>query len=191
MVWFSSDFHFGHAAIVDPSKTKKGFRYFESVEEMNKTLIETINKYVKEDDILYFLGDFCFGGHKNTPQHRSLIKCKTIHVCRGNHDHHLHKYSEHFTSINDVTWYREASVPIFMSHYSHRVWEGSHKGFIHLYGHSHDSLPPHGKSIDVAVDVAFRMVGEYRPFSLDEVLMIMANRKVKIVDHHKPDTNVR
>ena len=30
--------------------------------EMTDVLIDTINKYVKENDIIYFLGDFTFGG---------------------------------------------------------------------------------------------------------------------------------
>jgi hypothetical protein len=40
------------------------------------------------------------------------------------------------------------------------------------------------KSMDVGVDAAYKRFGEYRPFSLDEVLKIMENKKIKIVDHH-------
>ena len=58
-----SDFHLGHANIAGPktSKWKEGYRNFDSVVEMNDEIINTINKYVKHDDVLYFLGDFCFG----------------------------------------------------------------------------------------------------------------------------------
>jgi len=195
MIWFSSDFHFGHSNIAGPkvSQWSNGYRDFESVEEMNKTLIQTINKYVKYNDILYFLGDFCFGGHKNTPSYRNSLNCQTIHVCRGNHDGHIDKYASCFSSINDVMWYREkrSNYPIFMSHYSHRVWEGSHKSFIHLYGHSHDTIPDWGKSMDVGVDSAYRLVGEYRPFSIDEIVEIMDKREVVHPDHHGENTNVR
>jgi calcineurin-like phosphoesterase family protein len=72
-----------------------------------------------------------------------------------------------------------------MSHYAHRVWPHHHKGSIHLYGHSHSNLDDDwGKSMDVGVDAAYKRFGEYRPFSLDEVLKIMENKKIKIVDHH-------
>jgi calcineurin-like phosphoesterase family protein len=75
MIYFSSDFHFGHQNIAGPkvSNWTKGFRDFDSVHEMNKTLTQTINKYVKPDDILYFLGDFAFGGHINIPSYRHSL----------------------------------------------------------------------------------------------------------------------
>jgi calcineurin-like phosphoesterase family protein len=194
MIWFSSDFHFGHNNIAGPmvSQWDKGYRNFETVQGMNKVLITTINRYVKEDDKLYFLGDFAFGGHTNIPGYRHALNVREIHVCRGNHDGHLDKYKDLFTSINDVMWCKDRKDrPIFMSHYSHRVWEGSHKGYIHLYGHSHDSIVDFGKSMDVGVDTAFRLFGEYRPFSIDEVISIMDKREIEFPDHHEKNTNVK
>jgi calcineurin-like phosphoesterase family protein len=194
MIWFSSDFHFGHQNITGPtvSNWKTGFRDFDSVHEMNKTLTQTINKYVKSGDTLYFLGDFAFGGHTNTPSYRHSLVCETIHLFRGNHDNHIDKYKNLFSSIEDVGWCKDRKDrPIFLSHYSHRVWEGSHKGYIHLYGHSHDSIPDHGKSMDVGVDTAYRLFGEYRPFSIDEIVSIMDKRDIAYIDHHHLDTNVR
>jgi calcineurin-like phosphoesterase family protein len=194
MIWFSSDFHFGHTNIAGAkvSKWDKGYRNFESVEEMDRTLIKTINKYVKEDDIFYFLGDFCFRGHANTPSYRYSLKCQTIHVCRGNHDRHIDKYAYCFSSINDVMWCVERKDrPIFMSHYSHRTWEGSHKGYLHLYGHSHGTIQDFGKSMDVGMDVAYRLTGEYRPFSIDEIVEIMDKKEKEMPDHYGEKTNIR
>ena len=193
MIWFSSDWHFGHTNIAGPkvSQWKSGYRNFESVHEMNKCLTETINKYVKPEDTLFFLGDFCFGGHKNTPAYRHSIQCQTIHLCKGNHDHHIDQYSGLFASVQDVKDLNYTPHTIFMSHYAHRVWQGSHKGWIHLYGHSHDSIPDHGKSMDVGVDVAYRMFGEYRPFSIDEIFQIMNKKQIAFDDHHDTNTNVK
>lgn len=188
MIHFTSDSHFGHFNIVGPkiSKWKDGYRDFDSLEEMNTTLIKTINKYVKKDDVLYFLGDFAFGNHKNIPKYRESIDCETIHFIKGNHDKHIDLYKHLFISINDVLWCEERQDrPIFMSHYSHRVWKGNHKGTIHLYAHSHGSIPDYGKSMDVGVDVAYRMFGEYRPFNIEEIINIMDKRKPEFVDHHK------
>lgn len=193
MIWFSSDFHYGHSNITGPkvSNWKSGYRDFDSVHEMNKCLTQTINKYVKQDDILYFLGDFAFGGHTNIPSYRYSLTCQTIHLVRGNHDTHIDKYKDMFASINDVMWCKERKDrPIFLSHYSHRVWHGSHKGYLHLYGHSHNSIPDHGKSMDVGVDSAYKRTGEYRPFSIDEVINIMDKRSVALIDHHGVETNV-
>lgn len=116
-------------------------------------------------------------------------------MCRGNHDSNIDKYAELFSSIQDTQqfiWKTDHNnFNIFMSHYSHRVWEGSHKGYIHLYGHSHGSISDHGKSMDVGVDVAFRMFGEYRPFSIEEIIKIMNTRKIAFVDGHDSNTNVK
>lgn len=188
MIWFSSDFHFGHTNIAGPavSNWPKGFRDFDSVHEMNKTITKTVNKYVKADDTLYFLGDFSFGGHTNIPGYRRSLICENIHLCRGNHDKHIDKYRDFFSSINDVMWYKgRPDRPIFMSHYSHRVWEGAHKGVIHLWGHSHNGLSDWGKSMDVGIDKAYALFGEYRPFSLDEIIKIMD--KKDSLEHHGED----
>jgi len=41
---------------------------------------------------------------------------------------------------------------IVLCHYSLRVWDRSHYGSWHLYGHSHGNLPPLENSLDVGVD---------------------------------------
>lgn len=192
MIWFSSDWHLGHSNIAGPlvSNWKDGYRDFESVDAMNKAITQTINKYVKWDDVLYFLGDLCFGGHKKTPSYRATINCQTIHVCRGNHDGRIDDYKDCFSSIQDTLFLNFDGTMLFLSHYAHRVWLGSHKGVIHLYGHSHNSIPELGRSMDVGIDSAYWMTGEYRPFSLDEIKKIMVNREPHKIDHHGKDTNI-
>ena len=51
-VFFSSDTHFCHNQpfLYEP-------RGFQSVEEMNEAIIERWNKVVKQDDVVYHLGD--------------------------------------------------------------------------------------------------------------------------------------
>jgi hypothetical protein len=39
-------------------------------------------------------------------------------------------------------------------------------------------------SMDVGIDSAYRILGEYRPFSYDEIARIMAKREHNPVDHH-------
>lgn len=192
--WVTSDPHYGHKNIAGPtvSNWKSGYRDFESVEEMNKTLITTFNKYVQPEDILYILGDFVMGGYKNTPIFRSALKCQTIHLITGNHDGPLiEHYQGYFTSVQPVLQMWHQGQSYFMSHYAHRVWEGSHKGYIHLYGHSHGTIMDHGKSMDVGVDVAYKMFGEYRPFSIEEISKIMTKKEIAFVDGHNSETNVK
>jgi calcineurin-like phosphoesterase family protein len=196
-IWFTSDTHFSHTNIAGPkvSSWKSGYRNFNSVHEMNLALVNGINKYVKEDDILYHLGDWSFGGAQNIFKFRNQIVCKNIHLILGNHDEDIEdkviKYHdtsfnpvELFSSIQDVLTLQLGKTKIFLSHYSHRVWLGSHKGVIHLYGHSHGSIPDYGKSMDVGVDVAYKMFGEYRPFNIGDITNIMSKREVEKIDHH-------
>lgn len=198
MVLFRLALNLGHSNIAGPkcSSWKDGYRDFDSVQEMNEEIIKTLNKYVKYDDELYFLGDFCFGGHKNTPAYRDRINCSTIHVIRGNHDGKIDLYKDNFTSIQDVLTLdldgkSNPKRTIFMSHYAHRIWLGSHKGVIHLYGHSHNSIPDYGRSMDVGIDVAKWLTGEYKPFSLEEILKIMELKSQEFPDHHVETTNMK
>jgi calcineurin-like phosphoesterase family protein len=199
-IWFTSDSHFGHTNIAGPkiSTWSSGYRDFNSVHEMNMALVDGINKYVKEDDILYHLGDWSFGGVQNIFQFRNYIICKNIHLILGNHDQHIIdkeiKYHdttfnpiELFSSVQDVLTIELGKTKLFLSHYSHRVWLGSHKGVIHLYGHSHGSIPDYGKSMDVGVDVAFKKFGEYRPFNIGDITNIMSKRTIEKIDHHGED----
>lgn len=199
-IWFTSDTHFGHTNIAGSkiSNWSSGYRDFNSVHEMNMALVNGINKYVKEDDILYHLGDWSFGGVHNILQFRNLIICKNVHLILGNHDQHIvdkeikyHETSfnpiELFSSVQDVLTLDIGKTKLFLSHYSHRVWLGSHKGVIHLYGHSHGSIPDYGKSMDVGVDVAFKKFGEYRPFNIGDITNIMSKRTIEKIDHHGED----
>lgn len=200
MDWLSSDWHLNHANIAgkNTSNWSHGYRNFSSVEKMNDTIIDNINKYVKHSDTIWFHGDFSFGGHTKIPDLRRRIVCENIHILRGNHDHHIDKYADLFSSIRD---YREKTfvladgrkVPIIMLHYALRIWNGSHKGFLHSYGHCHANLEhsPNGKSMDVGIDNVYRLFGEYRPISVDEFVKFMDKRDTHFIDHHNENTNVR
>lgn len=194
-IFLSSDWHLGHANIAGPatSKWEEGsHRGFSSIEEMDDTIIRNINHMVPEDGIIMFHGDFSFGGHHKVPDYRRRINCQNIHFIKGNHDQHIDKYKDFFTSIQNYWEGSLNGLPFVLLHYALRIWLGSHKGFYHTYGHSHSSLErvPYGKSMDVGIDNAFKLTGEYRPFSLDEVVKILDKREVKMVDNHGKNTNV-
>jgi len=57
--FFTSDYHFFHTNII-----KYENRPFKNVEEMNETIIKKHNERVKEDDLVYFLGDWGFYASK-------------------------------------------------------------------------------------------------------------------------------
>jgi len=59
MNYYISDTHFGHANIIGFDK-----RPFQNTLEMEEKIIENWNKRVTKDDVVYILGDFCWGTEK-------------------------------------------------------------------------------------------------------------------------------
>jgi calcineurin-like phosphoesterase family protein len=113
-------------------------------------------------------------------------------VVLGNHDQVI-TYNRRellqeglLSSIQNYAEVKAQRKLIVLFHYGQRVWNRSHHGSIHLYGHSHGSLPPFGLSVDVGVD-SKEITEEYRPVSFDEVVKYMASRKSEVVDHHGKD----
>lgn len=220
--WFISDTHFYHKNItrgVSKWPNASGVRDFDDELEMTIHIINQINKYVGEDDTLYILGDFAFGGKDNIPLARLLIHCKKIHYIYGNHDHHIRKSYQHlFTTCRD---YAEISIKyrldtddantkmkkqkIILCHYALRVWNQAHHGSWQLHGHSHGSLipidingyyanetaDPLAKQIDVGVDSIFNLCGEYRPIAFSELYELFNSESYKDlrVDQHDENTN--
>lgn len=186
-VFFISDTHFSHRAII-----KYSTRTFSSVDEMDETMIDNWNKLVKPTDTVWHLGDFSFA--RGGALEEILRRLNgSINLCPGNHDKEIIKNIQWlldeklFASIQhykELKGYLPDRLPIVLFHYGMRVWNKSHFGSIHLYGHSHGSLPPHGKSVDVGVDCK-EITDEYRPIHLDEVLQYMSTRNYERVDHHR------
>ena len=63
-----------------------------------------------------------------------------------------------------------------------RVWNASHHGSWHLYGHSHGSLEnnPNGKSMDVFIGN-----NNYYPYEISDIIKILDKRKIQLIDHHE------
>jgi calcineurin-like phosphoesterase family protein len=116
-IWFTSDTHYHHKNIVrgttswadDPSKgaaSVQRTRDFNTLEEHDDALVNNINKVVGENDILYHLGDWSFGGLEYVWEFRKRLKCRFIHLTLGNHDHHIERnrvlpnaYKHHDTGV--------------------------------------------------------------------------------------------
>ncbi len=88
--WFSADYHFGHGIII-----KYCNRPFRTVREMNEAIIKNHNLRVKNEDTVFFVGDFCFrnspGGKKGEGAiHKAEHYIKKLNgrfvFIKGNHD---------------------------------------------------------------------------------------------------------
>jgi calcineurin-like phosphoesterase family protein len=186
--WFTSDEHYFHKNIC-----RFAGRPFESVEKMNRALIENHNSIVGPDDDVYHLGDFCFA---RIDQTESILRqlSGNHHFVRGNHDKELLKNIQRVLDKKlFLTWDKDAEIYvegqfIVLHHYGKRVWNKYHHGAWHLFGHSHGNLPPYGKSVDVGVDSKW-ITGnaEYRPFSFKEIKRFMDKRSIEYADMHGKD----
>ena len=174
-IWFTSDNHFGHKNIIEFSK-----RPFASVEEMNETMIERWNEKIGKDDDVYHVGDFALLAAPKLRQLLDRLNGK-IHLIAGNHERAALECADKFVWIKD---YYELTVSdpdahqgqrfIVLFHYAMRVWNASHYGTWHLYGHSHGELPDDETSLsfDVGVDCH-----AFYPLSYQDVKSKMATKK--------------
>lgn len=183
-LYFTADSHAGHKNIINYCN-----RPFTSVEEMDKALVNNWNSVVTNNDIVFHLGDFCFGTLEQWINFRKQLNGQIIFI-KGNHDKHQNGQLKHlFNSIHD---YLEISVEdptgdqgwqkIVLCHYAFRVWNKSHRSSWSLYGHSHGSLPddPNSLSFDVGVDCH-----NYTPTSYKQVKEIMSRKTFTPIDHHR------
>lgn len=186
-IYFTSDTHFGHENVI-----KFNNRPFKNVEQMDSMLIRNWNSVVDYDADVYHLGDFSL----TTPERTLRILEQlngNIHLIKGNHEKSVLSKSfvrDRFAWIKD---YYELKVEdpdargkhgeqsIVLLHYAMKVWNKSHFGSWHLYGHSHGSLPDdiNSLSFDVGVDSH-----DYKPISYEEVKRIMKKKIFKPLDHH-------
>ena len=180
-IFFTSDTHFNHEKNIEYNK-----RPFQSIEEHDSALIERWNSVVGENDVVYHLGDFVFGGSAVWHDIRSRLNGK-IHLVLGNHDRKNFRknFSNMFESVSEMCTHVIGDRTVIMCHYPLLCFKGSDNRFvIQLYGHVHsgpkcttDDLPRlehcFRNQYDVGVDN-----NDYRPVNIEEVKRIIDARFV-------------
>jgi calcineurin-like phosphoesterase family protein len=168
-------------------------RDFDTLDQMNDRIVNGINSAVGQDDILFHLGDWSFGGFEMIEQFRNRINCKNVHIILGNHDHHIERDREGirqlFTSVNQ---YLELEVKgkdweqnYVLMHYPIISWNKMNDGVIHLHGHVHlfaDRRIGKGKTMDVGVDG-----NGLDPLHTSDIKRLMSNQPIRSgfeFDHH-------
>lgn len=163
---------------------------------MNHAILDNVNNLVKPGDELYILGDFAFTRGKDWAEQitffRDMVLCPNVHLVCGNHDPKRYKDRKFlqriFSSVSDLKQVyiypskaNGKKIPVILCHYAMRVWPASHYGSLHLYGHSHHSLPddPYSLSFDVGVNG-----WDYKPLNEDDIYDVMSKKIWKPKDHH-------
>lgn len=202
MVFFTSDTHYGHKNLVKGTtqwSNPERCRDFLTVQEHDDFIVNQINSLVGQDDVLYHLGDWSFGGYKNIKKFRERIICKEIHLVLGNHDQNVEKNLEEYKdTFKTIQHYLEIEIDgnlIVMSHWPMKIWNKSHKGSWQLHGHCHNNLQPDDwwtsskpderrRTMDVGLDT-----NGLKPWSYEKIKRIM-NKLTKYpsgLDHHEKD----
>ena len=205
MVYLGHLTHYNHKNICSSTTEWKDAndktRDFKSLNHMNDTIVNNINRRVGEDDILFHLGDWSFGGFEKIQEFRDRIICKNIHLVFGNHDKHiLNNKSDIQRLFSSISHYIDLDVRrpskkgkgsidrfrFILMHYPIASWDSMNDGVMHLHGHVH--LPKHqrignGRSLDVGIDG-----NGLEPISLDEVVSLLKDQPIDKLclpqDHH-------
>lgn len=133
MVFYISDTHFGHKAIIDLCK-----RPFKSIDEMDSYIIEAWNSKVRGNDTVYIVGDM-FYKHQDPESVLKKLKGKK-HLIKGNHDATwANKYdcSRYFQSVDSFVEISDGKRNIVLCHYPMMTWNRPQKSYM-IHGHVHN-----------------------------------------------------
>jgi calcineurin-like phosphoesterase family protein len=144
-IWVTSDWHFNHN-----KEFIWGPRGFSSVEEMNENIIEKYNSVVRENDIIYCLGDCGLGGagQEALNQLKNYIERLngTIIIVQGNHCTNkrieLYRQCKNVQQVEVATTLKYGKYHFYLSHYPTLTsnWDNDKplkQRTVNLCGHSH------------------------------------------------------
>lgn len=186
-IFFTADLHIGHKNVI-----KYCDRPFQNVEHMNEELISRWNNKVGKDAIVFVLGDISFA--KNTADIINRLNGR-IYLIPGNHDGSIVDDAFKTLTVTNPSKFdicsqlhevkirvEDENILFVLCHYAMRVWNKRHYGSIHLYGHSHGTLPDdiNSLSMDVGVDTT----EDYAPYHIDDILVKLYKKMDKPIDHH-------
>jgi len=165
MIYFTADTHFGHNNIIKYSK-----RPFNSVNEMDEMLLKNYNNIIKDEDIVYFIGDFCLRPSNHILYYQSLIeKMKgEKHLILGNHDK-LKPFIYVEMGFQSVHTSLEVNIngsKLILNHDPSIHCMFDDKTII-LCGHVHNLFIKQKNVINVGVDVC-----DYKPIDIRRILSI-------------------
>lgn len=190
MRYFMADPHFGHdnhngGIIKMMARVSSRSRLFASIEEHDEHILAEINKRVGPQDELVIGGDFAWD---KPGKYRMKMVVKHVRFVMGNHDR-VQQCTNVFGNVTNIlhtTAFNKQGndkIKIVVTHYPNAFWDGSHKGWGHLYGHMHgqheetlDMLFPERRAFDIGVDNIYRIWGYYGPISEVDVYDYLARR---------------
>lgn len=135
MNYYTADLHFGHKNVIAFDS-----RPFESVEEMDRLLIEYWNSRITEKDTVYIIGDLCYRSSRDPSWYLSRLNGEK-YLILGNHDTTLLSNSKAVSllaGIDKMMHITDGDREICLCHFPLAEWNGYFKGSWHIYGHIHN-----------------------------------------------------
>lgn len=143
-IWITSDWHFNH---------NKPFIYqargFDTIADMNNSIIEKHNKIVSKEDTVYVLGDCLLGDNKIGIECLKQLNGQ-LHIIRGNHCSkeriELYRRLPNVVEVANSFYFSYDGYKFYLSHYptiTTRADAGKplKKCLVNLCGHSHTKDP--------------------------------------------------
>lgn len=134
---YIADYHLNHANIISFDG-----RPYDSVKDMNVALTKNWNSVVKDNDLTYILGDFCWSKNNHTwIDHLNRLNGQK-YLIMGNHDlKSMSRELKHkFVGISDYSEVKEGRRTVLLSHYPITFYRQSHLLDVYmLCGHVHNT----------------------------------------------------
>lgn len=174
-ILFTADTHLHHDNVI-----KYCDRHFGDVNKMDDAIVENWNAVVQPKDIIFILGDFCFGSQKSWIYFlKKLAGVKYLVI--GNHDKSVtpNWFVDVLPMMNLLIRGDDEikdGQRITCCHYPMVSWYHSHMGAWQAYGHVHGKLQ--GKlspnQYDVGVDC-----NDFTPVSYQELKVYITRQNLK------------
>lgn len=192
--FYTSDLHFSHKNIV--KFTDRGL--VTTQEGHDDWLVSLWNSQVGVTDTVFHLGDFSFNCSVDYLAGRlAQLNGRKVMIL-GNHDDEQ-KLQRMLTyekaKVDAVKHYMRSSIRLDASnvktvelfHFPIASWRNQSHGSWHLHGHSHGNYADSdkGKILDVGLDSAYKILGEHRFFTEDDIIDHMNAREIYSRDHHR------
>ncbi|MCU4744376.1 metallophosphoesterase [Natronoglomus mannanivorans] len=171
MIYVVSDLHLEHGNIIEYCD-----RPFESVGEMNRTLVENWNDVVGPNDTVLFLGDLVPFEDREHVVLNWLDELEgTIVFVEGNHDEAIPITSHEFLT------YETTNVDLYLTHYPRDIpddWNGWG-----IYGHHHNNDVERYPFVDPAkrrINASVELVG-FEPVPIPELVGYIEEKRHLVV----------
>lgn len=186
-IYYISDLHFDDERIF-----KLCQRPFESVDEMKRCVAKKWNLKIKDNDIVYVLGDIASERNPKSIETYRILKGHK-HLIVGNHDHKILetiKNSNIFESIKFIDLIKDENRSVCICHYPIMDWIDFKQSYF-VYGHIHNKTAKNGKEYEqikayYADKLAFNCsadVIDFEPISLQDLITLKERGKDETYIH--------